>query len=53
MKKIKSEQQSKSDKKNKPEAHMPKGKSVEKHVLGEDHSRGPGSPEQKRKLKAR
>jgi hypothetical protein len=53
MKKIKKDQQSKSDKTHKPEAHVRKGKGIEKDILGEATSRGPGSTEQKRKLKAR
>jgi hypothetical protein len=52
MKKDKKNQQSKSDKKNKPEAHKPIGSSIEKEVLGEKTRDISGKAEQKRKLKA-
>ncbi|MBA3899575.1 MAG: hypothetical protein H0X62_05070 [Bacteroidetes bacterium] len=41
------------DKKHKPEAHQPVGKSVEKEVLGEKTRDIPGKAEQQRKLKTR
>jgi hypothetical protein len=53
MKRDKKNQQTKSDKKNKPEAHKPVGTSVEKDVLGEKTRDIPGKAEQRRKLKAR
>jgi hypothetical protein len=53
MKRDKKNQQTKSDKKNKPEAHKPVGTSVEKDILGEKTRDITGKAEQRRKLKAR
>jgi hypothetical protein len=53
MKRIDKNQQTKSDKKNRPEAHKPVGKSVEKDILGSRDQDAKGKAVQQRKLKAR
>jgi hypothetical protein len=51
MKRDKKVQQTKSDKKNKPETHAPVGKGIEKKILGERDRDKDGKAVQQRKLK--